>query len=126
MIEIDPNLPIDKIAARVVSKCNDQLKEFHTGHTAYSRVKFPTTHFNGPKEHDLSGKKAGRFIVIGLALWRPNNWKTSANSNRWVSRCSCGGYQMFTTRGIKKNLDNKNFMCIECRKNNQLNSNPLR
>jgi hypothetical protein len=112
MKEIDPHLPVDKVAASVVSKSHDQGLDFVCGAKIVSMVPLPTTLWHGPKKDDLTGVRTGDFIVVGPSLWKPNNWRTSSNSARWVVRCKCGRYQILTTRAVKKNHpDNK---CVEC------------
>lgn len=112
MKDIDPNLPVNKTAALVVSKSNEHGVDFSGSHRISSMTPLPTTQFWGLKEHDLTGKKSGRFIVIGCSLWRPNNWKKSTNSVRWVVRCGCGRYEILTTKAVKKN--HPDTMCVEC------------
>jgi hypothetical protein len=115
MREIDPHNPIDKIAARVVSKVSHAQSEFYCGDKIYSMSPLPMRQFPGFKEHDLTGKKSGRFTVIGCALFVPKNYLTSrANSVRWVCRCTCGRYGMLTTKAIKKNHPEN--MCDPCNK----------
>jgi len=111
MREIDPHLPIDQTAARVVSKVSESEREFHPGYKVTSMVLLPTTQFTGPKKHDLTGRIFGSFIVIGHSLIRPT---TTENNTRWVAKCKCGRYQIFTTKAVKKN--SKLTMCVECRK----------
>jgi hypothetical protein len=101
-MKIDPNLPIDKIAALVVSKPKELTRDFRHSHMVSSLSPLPITSFLGPKEHDLTGRKCGRLTVIGNALFKPKNWRTDKNSVRWVVRCSCGRYEHRTTKTIKK------------------------
>lgn len=54
---------------------------------------------------DLVGRTIGRLTVVGLAR--------DVNS-RWVVRCSCGAYEMRTTRAIR-NERNADDRCSECR-----------
>lgn len=119
MREIDPHNPIDKIAARVVSKVNHIQSEFNCGDKIYSMSPLPMRQFPGLKIHDLTGKKAGRFTVIGCALFVPKNYLTSrSNSIRWVVKCTCGRYGMLTTKSVKKNHPLN--MCDPCNKVNNL------
>lgn len=118
MENINPHLPIDKTASLVVSESMEQGTEFKCGNIISSMSPLPTTNWPNPKKDDLTGRVTGRFTVIGFALWKPNNWKTSCNSARWVVRCACGRYQMLTTRAVKK--DNPYNMCVDCRKNKRM------
>lgn len=114
---IDPNLPIDKIAALVVHKPKEQTRDFRRIEGYISSMSpLPLGVFNGIKEHDLTGVKYGRLTVIGFALFRPNNWKTSTNSARWVVKCSCGRYEIRTTKSIKKAYT-QSARCRECQLN---------
>lgn len=113
MREIDPNLPVDRIAARVVSKVSDIGRSFRNTDTITSMSPLPTMQWPYAKSDDLTGRKCGRFTVIGYALWRP---KTHQKNNvRWVVRCVCGRYQMLTTKAVKNN--NINSACVECNSN---------
>lgn len=111
MREIDPNLPIDKTAALVVSVSKNQGLEFTASQCVSSMVPLPTKQFPGPKEHDLTGRKVGRFTVIGCALWRANG---RVNTIRWVVKCSCGRYQMMRSKVVKYNHPDN--MCQQCKK----------
>jgi hypothetical protein len=117
-MNIDPNLPVDKTAAIVVSKSDEHGIEFRCGHNISSMTRLPTRSWPNKKEDDLTGRTSGRFTVIGYALWKPKNWRTSSNSVRWVVRCTCGRYQMLTTKAVKNNSPYN--MCEECYRINNL------
>lgn len=114
MMDIYNRVPVDKVAAIVVSKSSVESSEFRVGHKITSMAPLPTTQFIGPRHHDLTGRKVGRFTVVGCAVWRPKNWKTNTNNTRWVVRCSCGRYEMLTTKAVKKAHESN--MCVECRR----------
>jgi len=120
MKTVDPNLPIDKTAALVVSKSSHHGFDFKCGSKITSMTPLPTRQFPGLKEHDLTGKIFGDFIVIGCAVWIPNNG--GRNSVRWVSKCRCGRYQMFTSKAVKSQALRVNdgiefrIACVECEK----------
>ena len=57
---------------------------------------------------DLSGKKFGRFTVIGY-LGKPNKKKKA----KWLVRCSCGDYEARTSVAIN-NPANAGDMCKPC------------
>lgn len=113
-MEIDPHLPINKLAARVVSKSSEHGPEFKCGDKIVSSTKLPTKMWHGRKQDDLTGRKSGDFTVIGCALWMPKNHATSTNNTRWVVRCRCGNYEMMTTKAVKKNSPHNS--CTGCRK----------
>jgi len=121
MREIDPHNPIDKIAARVVSKVNHIQTEFNPGDKIFSMSPLPTRQFTGPKKDDLSGTKCGRYTVIGCATFMPRNHFKQSNSVRWVVKCACGRYGMLTTKGVKKN--SPYTMCTECKKTSTRRNN---
>lgn len=112
---VNYDLPIDKTSALVVSKCSDYQIEFNNSFHITSMAPLPTCQFTGPRYHDLTGKRNGRLLVIGCALYKT---KAKVNSTRWVVRCACGRYQMQSTKAIKK--DNPDLMCIVCYYNHRL------
>lgn len=116
MKEVDPNLPVDKIAALVVSKSNHQSSDFKLNQRISSMTPLPMVPWFGPRKDDMTGRKCGRYTVVGCALYRPND--TKKNSVRWVVRCTCGRYEMIATRTVKKN--HPKLMCVECGKVNRL------
>src|SRR5688572_5807614 len=64
---------------------------------------------------NLTGRRFGRFEVVGMAATIPGTRNTGG---RWVVRCSCGDYEVRTAKAIK-NLSNGNDMCHICRKHEQ-------
>lgn len=127
MKEIDPHLPIDKIAALVVSNSYDKGFDFECGDKITSMSPLPTCQFSGVKEHDLTGRTFGYFTVIGCAVYRPKNHLTNRkNTVRWVCKCRCGRYQMFSSKTVKKNGPQFNdgykfqIACVECEKTHRL------
>ena len=108
-MNIDPNLPVDKIAALVVSKSSEPTQTFTRNHKITSMVPLPMQQFWGPRKDDLTGLKCGRFTVIGCSLYRAPG---KVNTVRWVVRCSCGRYQLLTSKAVKKN--HPDTMCVEC------------
>ena len=113
-MEIDPNMPVNKTAALVVSKSSEQGSDFRCGAVISSMTPLPTRIWHGRPQDDLVGRKVGDFVVVGCALWMPNNFKTSTNNTRWVVKCKCGRYQMLTTKTVKK--AHMNNACVECKK----------
>ena len=112
---INPFLPINKTATLVVSQNNDVGREFKVGSKIVSLAPLPTQQWPFNPKDNLKGHKVGRFTVIGYAFWRPNNYKTPANSVRWVVKCTCGRYQIMTTKGVKN--ANPKLACVECLRN---------
>lgn len=107
-MKIDPNLPINKLAKISVYKNKDRKTDFYCNDTIASMSPLPTQMYKGVPEHDLTGKKVGRFIVIGLALFLAGRKK----ERRWVVKCSCGRHQMMAPKAIKK--DHEFMACVEC------------
>ena len=112
MSEIDPNLPVDKSAALVVSKSKDHGSDFEKQNKITSMVPLPTMLWPYGPDHDLTGRRCGRFTVIGYSVWRPKSHQP--NNTRWVVRCACGRYQIMTTKAIKK--AHPENACVECYK----------
>jgi len=110
MKEIDPHLPIDSTAARVVSIVNEAGIPFKCGDKIVSMSPLPTMAWPYQRDHDMTGRKVGRFTVIGYSVWKPKSHQP--NNVRWVVKCSCGRYQIFTTKTVKRN--NPNSMCEVC------------
>lgn len=79
----------------------------------HSEIPIITTDFPGPKEHDMTGVRFGRFVVTGYY-----KGKRSVSGKRqyglWVVRCDCGHYETRKTPSIK-NPSNANDMCEYCR-----------
>lgn len=118
MTEIDPHNPINKIAKRVVSTSKDQGTEFHPGHLLSSSLPLPITLRlpNSSTFTNLTGKVKSRLTVIGLsASFRGQGGK----GLRWVVKCSCGRYEIRTTKTINKT--NVFDACLECKKTQYLN-----
>lgn len=55
---------------------------------------------------DLTGRRVGRFQVIGMYRLR---------AGRWVVRCDCGDFEIRTAKAIK-NPANSGDKCVVCRK----------
>lgn len=112
MKEVDPNLPVNKLAALAVSKSNHQARDYYPASNITSMTPLPTIRWFGPPKDDLTGRKSGRFTVIGCALFRAGG---KSNATRWVVKCKCGRYQMLTSKAVKKNSPQN--ACVECRRN---------
>lgn len=116
-MRIDPHLPINKTAAFVVSDSPEKGVDVNYGDQVVSLTPLPTTQFTGLKEHDLTGNKCGRFTVIGCAVHRAPGRN---NTIRWVVRCSCGRYQIMTSKSVKRHKDNQEMACVHCQQTRHL------
>ncbi|MHB9879117.1 hypothetical protein ACSMXM_05585 [Pacificimonas sp. ICDLI1SI03] len=64
---------------------------------------------------DLTGKKVGRFTVVGfLGKKTPN-----AAYSRWLVRCTCGDYEALSSRAIKRGV-NPDECCELCNQIKQM------
>jgi hypothetical protein len=117
MKEIDPYLPVNKIAAFVVSKSEEKGVKLNIGDQLFSSTPLPTTAFTGRPEHDLTGRKCGRFTVMGCAVYRAPG---RVNTVRWVVKCTCGNYQIMTSKAVKRNKDNPEMACLACQQTRHL------
>lgn len=116
---VAPLMPFDKTAAQVASKGvhfewtpADQRK-LHSSEPIRSRAP-NAEELLKPSFIDLTGKKAGRFTVTGIAA----DIKTT-NGQNWVVRCVCGSFETRKARTIKSYLagtnEDTNPMCESCR-----------
>lgn len=119
MKKIDPHCPVDKTAAFVVSRSSEQGINFRKKNLISSMSPLPTRMFNGPRKDDLTGRKSGRFTVIGYSTIIPGRGSLR-NPGRWVVRCSCGRYQIASTKAVKSSTYT---MCRECSVTRQLTDN---
>lgn len=146
MKEIDPHLPINKLARQAVSKApkDDALQfkisrisssiplpyvEVREDDPVYTRrygvkgtnpLKLESTIINAI----VTNTKIGKLQVLGLSTTFLT--KTSKNAYRkrgrkWVVRCVCGKYEIRTTVGLN-NPKTKHYQdcCVDCQKVNQL------
>lgn len=110
-MNINPNNPINKIAANVVAKSLDKGTNYHPGNHLTSALPLPIIQYTGLRKDDLIGKRKGRFVVIGLSA---SFIGSSGKGLRWVVKCDCGRYEIRTTTTIKKgsHIDS----CLDCKK----------
>lgn len=111
---------VNKTTQLVVSNNIDAKSTFICGDNICSMVPLPTKIYkstNMDTDKDLTGVKFGRFVVIGVSLWVPKK-----NRRRWVAKCKCGRYQIFSTKAIKThmNLGIDCLKCVECNKTENL------
>lgn len=104
--------PINKLTAIVLKSKSKYNSEFPNTTTVCSLVPLPTVPYpkNSPVKDDLTGRKLPNITVIGYSLFR-----ASQNRARWVCRCKCGRYTVFSAKRIKSN--SSEAMCPECHKN---------
>jgi len=103
--------PINKQTGIVTGKSNHLSSDYMNGGRITSLSPLPVRPWFGIKDHNLTGKKAGRFTITGCAVYESTDQK---NRIRWVGRCSCGRYQYLKTKTIKNN--HPDTACVECRK----------
>lgn len=109
MKDIHARVPVDRLAARVVGggvsfvpnkRVLNNDSEMPIATRPFSRVELKAEGFA-----DLSGRRVGRFTVLGIA--RDFN-------RQWVVRCDCGRYSTRTAKAIK-NPANSVDRCEHCR-----------
>jgi hypothetical protein len=101
--------PVDKTAALVTGKGVHYEREVKSEYSI-SDLPIPTrlverNNDGNPEFEDLTGRRAGRMVCIGLA--RDYN-------GRWVVKCDCGRYTTRSTKSIKKAAPDN--MCEHCQR----------
>ena len=110
MERIATRAPVDGTAARVTSKGFDYTPDKKIAQLHWETCpKTKDVPKDMPVDKVLTGRKFGRFTVIGLY---PK--KGRANKGRWVCRCACGRYETRTRRAIT-NPQNTDDCCCLCR-----------
>lgn len=56
--------------------------------------------YQGPREHDIRGKRFGRFVVVGYIGTNKNR-----KSAKWDCRCDCGNYEAHFAVMLKRTKD---------------------
>lgn len=109
MDDIHARVPVDRVAARVTGpgeRYTPDKKVLTRDSDLPIATREATTAERGTATFaDLTGRRFGRFIVIGLA----RDFR-----RQWVVRCSCGRYSTRTARAVK-NPENKEDKCEFCR-----------
>lgn len=106
MKKIASSLPVDKTAAMVTQKGTSFVPKIKPHSITVTDIRpqiWNGTHLDG---FDLTGKRFGRFTVIGLS---------AEKRSRWVCRCDCGNYEMRRAKSVQ-NPANDFDRCIICRK----------
>lgn len=104
--------PLNATAGAVTSRGAEWAPELkmHEGRV-HSKDPLPTMPFSAKKicpQDDLTGRKFGRFTVIGFsAVQNPKK------NGTWVVRCACGSYEIRRGKGIKAAND-PDDCCVEC------------
>ncbi|TCV66298.1 hypothetical protein [Neorhizobium sp. S3-V5DH] len=116
---VAPLMPFDKTASMVTGKGEhfewspSNLQKVHS--TDPIRTRAPNRdELQKPSFTDLTGKKIGRFTVLGIAAD-----VVTTNGQNWVVRCVCGAYETRKSRFIKKcvagdNPGEQEPMCDAC------------
>lgn len=112
MKEIDPNLPINKIAALVVSKDNSSIRECSKHHKITSSLPIIYDEFESNKIH-LKGKKIGRLTILGEFPYTTEN-RRKKRKKRVVVKCACGRYEVRNLISLNDNAFEESLMCHEC------------
>jgi hypothetical protein len=110
--------PIDRLASRVTLKGNNYT--YKKTSNIFFEFCPPIDKFPGPKEHDLTGKRFGRLVVIGYTHWRLYKKKRD-RPGRWVVRCDCGIYEIRRSVGLKKL---NNTLCCKCQQLEHIRNKP--
>lgn len=101
--------PINRQAAKVFDK-GEQVEVKKSETYLHSRDPIPVVTDKvilNTFTKDLTGKKRGRFTVIG---------KARDIKGRWVVRCSCGNYEVRKAATLTREyLQEDTSRCLECR-----------
>ena len=112
MLDILHSKPANKTAALVVSKGTEYDHYVKSSGAMESDMPLPML-INIPsgskKEHDITGFRSGRFVVIGRSI-RIGSEKTTF---RWVAKCDCGTYAIRTRKSVLN--ESNGDMCSKCR-----------
>ncbi len=122
---VAPLMPFDKTAS-VVAGRGEHFEWAPPENSNHSADMIP---FRGPNREelikpgffDLTGKRLGRLLVMGIAAAIPSN----GNGQRWVVRCRCGAYETRKAKYIKAcaagdNPGQHEPMCDWCDNNRRL------
>lgn len=108
-MKISHHTPVNRLAAKVIRKGIEYTPDKKIVQV-HSDVPLPTIS-PSYNEIDLSGKRFGRFVVIGKFKPKEGNKNGKA---RWVVRCACGRYETRSSKAIN-NPHNSADCCDECR-----------
>lgn len=109
MDDIHARVPVDRLSARVIAQgVHFEPEKQVTANDSETphRIVTDLRHLlQQPWFEDLTGRRVGRFTVIGLAA----DFK-----GRWVVRCDCGTYSTRRAKAIR-NPENGQDRCEHCR-----------
>jgi hypothetical protein len=106
------SIPIDRVAARVISKgvrYEPAIKfgqQMHFDSPPPMKV-IPEMLPGGPMS-DMVGMRRGKLTVVGLLAER-----ISTAGATWVVRCDCGAYEIRKAKGMRAGSGD-NVMCRKC------------
>lgn len=113
IVEIDPNLPIDKTSAIVVSRHNEAQFSKSNGMRISSVLPIPFYEFDAKNKH-LTGKRVGRLTILGRSYLSTNS-RRKRGLSRFVVRCDCGRYEVRNRKAIlRTDAMDKSLMCNDC------------
>lgn len=113
MKEIDPNLPINKIAALVASRDISSKRECSKHHKITSSLPILYDEFGSNKIY-LKGKKFGRLTVLGEFPYATEN-RRKKGKKRIVVKCDCGRYEVRNLVSLlRKDAFESSLTCHEC------------
>lgn len=110
MDDLHARAPVDRVAVRVVLLAGEHFdpnkKVLTNDSETPLATRFPTKgEALNPEFADLTGRRFGRFVVVGIARdFCP----------QWVVRCACGRYSTRKAKAIR-NPENTQDRCEHCR-----------
>lgn len=114
-------MPVDRQSERVTREASHH-DLYQYGRTDYGQrisdaPSFRAIAFTGPDEHNLIDKKSGWLTVIGYYA----SGRTGDNGARWICRCVCGSYSIFSTSALKRDRPkNDPLKCARCMHHNRV------
>lgn len=106
--------PVNGSAAAVVCK-GEHFEPDKMPGCYHSDKPLPVERFKGPRKDNLTGKKFGKFTVIGYL----GKFNRTRGTGRWLVQCSCGWYEIRAARVLRNTEGNdeelrSRTMCHEC------------
>lgn len=75
-----------------------------------SHAPLPMRRYTDVPENDITGKRFGSFVALGLGERKGSNSKGSS----WVVRCDCSYYEHRTAKALRSLAASGRAMCQEC------------
>jgi len=97
---LDSRVVVNKQTAIIVSKVKERQVTNKQTCLITSLVPIPVTTWYGRRQDNLTGLKVGRLTVVGPSFRKSNI--NDGNGSSWVVRCSCGRYQTYKNRTLKR------------------------